>query len=111
MPLAAFFSRRVGGVASAKHAEEAKRAAEGNIDRGFGGATGGPPHSGPAARRLRREQAMTGFRIRAWRARRKERKAEELISLGAASAKDGADARRVRDDLDKRIANDGFDAP
>lgn len=28
--------------ASAKHAEEAKRAAEGNIDRGFGGGHGGP---------------------------------------------------------------------
>jgi len=38
------------------------------------------------------------FRIRAWRARRKERKAERLITLASVSPKDNADGRRVGDD-------------
>ncbi len=37
---------------------------------------------------------MSFTRIRAWRARMKERKAEQLIALGAINAKDFADAKR-----------------
>ena len=51
-------------------------------------------------------------RFRAWRTRRKAQKDEQLIALGAVSAKDSADAKRVRDDLEKRLQTEGgYDAP
>jgi hypothetical protein len=54
---------------------------------------------------------MSFISIRAWRTRRNERRAEKLIALAAVSPKDSADAKRVRDNLDKRMADDGFDVP
>ena len=42
------------------------------------------------------------FRIRAWRARRKERKAEQPTTLAALSPKGGAHAQRVQDGADMR---------
>jgi len=42
------------------------------------------------------------FRIRAWRARRKERKAEQPTTLDALSPKDSAHAMRVQKGADMR---------
>ena len=41
---------------------------------------------------------MSFTRIRAWRARRKDRKNEQLIAQASVSPKENADARRVVDD-------------
>jgi hypothetical protein len=48
-------------------------------------------------------------RIRAWRARRKERKAEELATLAASGPKDDAGTlRAAREKVDPRLGQPGW---